>query len=393
MKKNSERVLIFVLGCTFSWAYFSMRYNSVVSPPIASLDKPADRRVLNSEQASNNITPKQNSAPSEYDVAKKLLQEGKYSEFMQLYANVRSLASESDNARYRHLILRQIHTLSSKNQKIEAYELVRSYLDLEYNDVDALMLLGRLHRAQKNYLAAIDTMYSAKSYAHNIDKINQLSNAIRSLVSEYKQLLNKQSNDLALLELYGRLTVLEPDYALNYIGLAQAHIALGNNEDARRALSLASLDPEVSYKANELLNIINQKPPLEIDHTSAVSLKRVGDQFAVEASLNNSVQVTLLLDTGASLSIISFDTLARLGLSPDQATKTGWFTTANGVVQAPIISLAGFTVGGHIVENIEVGVMDVSHTGSIDGLLGMNFLKHFKFYIDQNDNKMHLQLR
>ncbi len=50
-------------------------------------------------------------------------------------------------------------------------------------------------------------------------------------------------------------------------------------------------------------------------------------------------------------------------------------------------------MGGHIVENIEVGVMDVSHTGSIDGLLGMNFLKHFKFYIDQGDNEMHLQLR
>jgi len=393
MKKNIERVLIFVLGCTISWAYFAMRNSSVVSPPIASLDEPTERRETTREQETRKIAPKKNTAPSEFEVAKKLLLDGKYTEFIQLYAHARSVADVSVSARYRHLILRQITTLSSQNQIVEAYELVRSFLDLEYDDVDALMLLARLHQAQKNYLAAIDTMYSAKSYAHNIDKINQLSNTIRSLVAEYKEKLNKQSNDLALLELYGRLTVLEPDYALNYIGLAQAHIALGNNEDARRALSLASLDPAVSYKANELLNIINQKPPVEIDHTSAVSLKRSGDQFAVEASLNNSVQVTLLLDTGASLSIISFDTLARLGMSPDHAIKTGWFTTANGVVQAPIISLAGFTVGGHIVENIEVGVMDISHSGTIDGLLGMNFLKHFKFYIDQSDNKMHLQLR
>ena len=99
------------------------------------------------------------------------------------------------------------------------------------------------------------------------------------------------------------------------------------------------------------------------------------------------------MDTGASLSIISFDTLARLGIPSNQVKKMGWFNTANGVVQAPIISLTGFAVGGHIAENIEVGVMDVSQSGAIDGLLGMNFLKHFKFYIDQSDNKMHLQLR
>ena len=38
------------------------------------------------------------------------------------------------------------------------------------------------------------------------------------------------------------------------------------------------------------------------------------------------------------------------------------------------------------------GIID--HNGSkvaFDGLLGMNFLKHFQFYIDQNDANLRLQ--
>ncbi len=394
MKRNIERVFIFILGFTLAWVYIGMRSSTDPKPAIINVYNPTVRPLLTDQhEADKNVGEIKVSTLSNYEVAEKLLLSGKVDEFMQLYAMLRSAEQESANAKYKQLIMRQITQLNEKNQKTEAYVLLKAYLEFEFDDVGGLMLLARFDRAQGNYLAAIDTMYKARSYAHQIDDIDEASRSIRSLVSEYKQRLNKADDSLALLELYGRLTELEPDYALNYIGLAQAHMALGNNEDARRALSLASFDPEVSDKTQKLLNIINQKPALNIDNTTAVSLLRSGDQFAADAVLNNSVQVLLLLDTGASLSIISSDTLARLGLSPDQAERIGWFNTANGVVQAPIMSLAEFTVGGHMVENIDVAIMDVSASGAIDGLLGMNFLKHFKFYIDQSENTLHLQLR
>ena len=42
------------------------------------------------------------------------------------------------------------------------------------------------------------------------------------------------------------------------------------------------------------------------------------------------------------------------------------------------------------VENIEVGVIDEFDNKKFDGLLGMNFLRHFKFFIDQNEPKLQL---
>jgi len=393
MQRNIERIIIFVLGITTSWAYFKLSDYREISPGFASVgDAPASRNPITSRLFdSQTIRPAD--VVSEYDAAKRLLTDGHYALFLQRYAKIRSEASETVNAKYRQLVIQQVTLLRNQNLHGNAYKLLRAYLETEYDDVDALVLMASLLQSQGNYLAAIDSLYKARSYAHRIDKIEQTNQSIRSLVTAVRERLTKRSDQLALLELYGRLTELEPEYALNYIGLAEAHIALGNNEDARRALSLANLDPQMSRRTGELLNRINQAPLLDIDNTSAVSLRRSGDQFMVEASLNNSIEVTLLLDTGASLSIISYETLARLGISPDQAEKVGWFSTANGVVQAPIVSLAGFTVGGHIAENIEVGVMDVSESGAIDGLLGMNFLKLFKFYIDQGENKLHLQLR
>jgi len=393
MQRNIERIIIFVLGITLSWAYFKLSDYRDIPTGFASVgDAPASRNPITSRQFdSQTIRPAY--VVSEYDAAKRLLTDGNYALFLQRYAKIRSEASDTVNAKYRQLLIQQVTLLRNQNLHGNAYQLLRAYLETEYDDVDALVLMASLLQSQGNYLAAIDSLYKARSYAHQIDKIEQTNQSIRSLVTAYGERLTKRSDQLALLELYGRLTELEPEYALNYIGLAEAHIALGNNEDALRALSLANLDPQMSRRAGELLNRINQAPPLDIDNTSAVSLRRSGDQFMVEASLNNSIEVTLLLDTGASLSIISYETLARLGVSPDQAGKVGWFSTANGVVQAPIVSLAGFTIGEHFAENIEVGVMDVSESGAIDGLLGMNFLKLFKFYIDQGENTLHLQLR
>jgi len=390
MQRNVERIIIFVLGVTLSGVYFKLNNHPVISTEIVD---PQISRIADNPRQSDYLTKRQSGSLSEFELAKKLLLDDNYEAFIQRYANLRSELSETVIARYRQLMMQQITLLNNKNRNDQAYKLLLAYLEFEYDDVDALVLMARLHRSQGNYLAAIDTLYKARSYAHGADKITQTNRQIRSLVSAYKDILNTRSDPLALLELYGRLTELEPDYALNYIGLAEAHIALGNSEDARRALGLADLDPQVSDRARELLAKINQTPPLEMDGTSAVFLRRSGDQFAVEATLNGSIQVTLLLDTGASLSIISYDTLARLGVSSDESDKFGWFNTANGVVKAPIVSLAGLTVGGHIAENIEVGVMDVSESGEIDGLLGMNFLKLFKFYIDQGENKLHLQLR
>ena len=123
---------------------------------------------------------------------------------------------------------------------------------------------------------------------------------------------------------------------------------------------------------------------------AAVSLQALGNQFLVDAWLNNSQAAVLLLDTGASLSIISRRLLEALRIPYQSADRSAWFSTAGGRIRAPVITLDSIALDGVVVENIEVGVIDEFDNQQFDGLLGMNFLRYFEFFIDQNENKLKL---
>ena len=50
-------------------------------------------------------------------------------------------------------------------------------------------------------------------------------------------------------------------------------------------------------------------------------------------------------------------------------------------------------MGEVVVANIEAGVIGEFDNKKFDGLLGMNFLRHFEFFIDQNEHKLQLSPR
>ena len=66
--------------------------------------------------------------------------------------------------------------------------------------------------------------------------------------------------------------------------------------------------------------------------------------------------------------------------------------TANGRIRAPIYKLSSLTVGDWRVNQLEIGVLDLSGSSNINGLLGMNFLRHFQFFIDQNEALLRLSV-
>lgn len=399
MRRSIKIGFIFVLGWVSSWAYFNFfngQLNSII--PIASTEKVvkeipkfppgiAGRNEVNLA----NTTRIKIVEKLEYDRASALLENGQYVEFVQSLSTLRGNADEKTISQYRRLLLNTVHQLEKNNNIIAAIKLLNLYVEYEYDDVDILILLATLHEKQSNALVAIDTLYKAKSYAHRSEKIAELTKQIRIFTQAYQSRLKKQGDDLGLLALYTRLTELEPEYAPNYIGLAQSFVTLGNHEDARLALSIVSHDPEVSGDAFDLLELMNHAQPLDLSSSHSIPLIRFKDQFVLDVVLNNSVNVKLLLDTGASLSTISPEVLAWLGITTTDAKKKSWFNTANGVVESYIYTLRSLSLGGNQAVDIDVAVMDVSSSENIQGLLGMNYLKNFKFYIDQEKNILYLQ--
>ncbi|MFV2058830.1 MAG: retroviral-like aspartic protease family protein, partial [Thiohalomonadales bacterium] len=342
--------LFFILGWAGSWAYF---YNAKEISPI--VDSSLEKEIVSPTKSKmpTELRPKSSprQARSPLDNATLLLDEYRYKDFISVYISVRETADDDTVATYQNLLLQTVRALSQAQNYKSAFRLLNLYLNYEYDNIVALLLLAELHHRQKHYLASIDALYRARSYAHQSQDIDDVNAKLRTMVTEQAERLKSQGDKLALLDFYRRLTQLEPDYAPNFIGVAEAQIGLGNPEDARIALSMARHDPSVSAQIDLLLDRINQAPAIDLAGATAVGLLRANDQFLIDVIINKQQSARLLLDTGASISIISPEIANALGLTSVPTHRIGWFSTANGVVSSSIYQLQSLSVENYQTNN------------------------------------------
>ncbi len=127
------------------------------------------------------------------------------------------------------------------------------------------------------------------------------------------------------------------------------------------------------------------RPP----RTFVVPLKRSGNALFVGATINGFVRVPLIVDTGASVTVIATKTAQRIGLNLDRAAMIP-MRSASGVFLAHLTKVRSMRVGDAIVKDVEVIVHDVS-PGREQGLLGMSFLDHFNVTIHTLQDTMTLR--
>jgi clan AA aspartic protease (TIGR02281 family) len=314
--------------------------------------------------------------------------------FVRAVERYEALQGQADDAaaqRAREQLLAYARRLVAQGDYMSAMQLLQRYLQVDYRDVQARMLLAEVYRGRHELRAAIDQLYEAKGQAWRPQVLDRLNRQIRALVAEYAQSLKQSGDNSGVLALYQDLTQLEPSYAPYFIGLAVAQLALDDSDAARQSLLLVAQDPQVGAKARELLERVRvatveaQQPEAAAAATTVagIPLLRSGSHFLVEARLGQTQPARLLIDTGASLTMLTADTLKRRGIGAHATGKSGTFNTANGRVRAPIYRLDSLSVGDWQVSDLEVGVLELSDA-RIDGLLGMNFLRHFQFFIDQD---------
>ncbi len=109
-----------------------------------------------------------------------------------------------------------------------------------------------------------------------------------------------------------------------------------------------------------------------------------GGQYAADVEINGQV-VRMLVDTGATMVVISYDTASRLGIAPVAGDYTVHVRTANGVAAVAPVMLREVTVGSVYVGAVQALVADRS-AGAIN-LLGMSFLKRLAS-VEQRDGKL-----
>jgi clan AA aspartic protease (TIGR02281 family) len=109
-----------------------------------------------------------------------------------------------------------------------------------------------------------------------------------------------------------------------------------------------------------------------------IAVQRAGTSMMVAVRLNDSVTAPFLLDTGASDVLVPESVAKELGLNTGAASRTKRYSTANGIVEHPVVMLRSVSLGGAVVENVPASVspnMDI-------GLLGLSFFNHFTYNID-----------
>ena len=393
MRKLTVGLLIFMSGWALSWLTYNYLGKDPLhsAPPVITIPS----KPVNPEQSATGVT---STTSAHVDNIVSLLQRNEFEAVVKRYESLQFQLDDMAAADARMQILSHARQLVAESRFSLAEQLLQRFLIAAYRDVEARILLAEVYLGEQDFNAAIDQFYEVRGYAYRPVMLQRISSRIQSTVAELASSLKGNNEQNTLLVLYQHLTQLEPDHAPWFIGLASAQLALDDKEAARRSLLLVSQDPDVGAQAQVMLSEITialderQDTESQVSATEVVgiSLHRSGNHFIVDASPARNRNIRLLIDTGASLTMFTPEVFEQPGIQYKNTGRSGVFNTANGLVRAPIYVLDSLSVGDWQVNQLEVGVLAMHGESNIDGLLGMNFLRHFQFFIDQNEALLRL---
>lgn len=132
------------------------------------------------------------------------------------------------------------------------------------------------------------------------------------------------------------------------------------------------------------------KPP-PATRKASIPIEKHGHVVVIQATLNNKRAAKFVVDTGASYTLISNALARELSIEIAPSAKSLPFQTANGLISAPVTNLDSISVGGMEIRDLPAAVHDAVPDPQVAGLLGLNFLTHFRMDIDTQKGLLHLE--
>ena len=150
--------------------------------------------------------------------------------------------------------------------------------------------------------------------------------------------------------------------------------------------------PENSSEHSDTSFVQESNQDSSQDSDITIPLEKIGGSFVVQVNLNNERTAHLIVDTGASMTVLSTNIGIDLGILGTTDNELLTVNTAGGSVQVNMNYLSSLTVGNAQAHNVAVAIHDLPDIPEqIEGLLGMSFLKHFLITLDAEHARLILR--
>lgn len=132
----------------------------------------------------------------------------------------------------------------------------------------------------------------------------------------------------------------------------------------------------------------------EKSESKEVAMSKEKGQVVVNALLNHKVRASLVLDTGASLVLLTRNIAQDLGIDMHKEANSVELQMADGrKIKAQHAVLESVKIEDAEADNVEAAILldELKDPGFKDGLLGMSFLSRFNFTVDHKNEKLILK--
>lgn len=262
---------------------------------------------------------------------------------------------------------------------------LREYADTEKRINQMLLEFFRNHKQNESLFTLLYEMRALASSSDDFNRVQlQINQELERVIIEAEQ----KKDFVILRSLFQFLIKTDPaDFALQ-LKYATFEYEQKNYEKVNSLLAVLEYT-EYQSEARKLKDMIESQR-LALTFRTA-ELRKHGENYVVKVVINNQQTLNLMIDTGASVTVLKSE--LRDLISSDHALKFLKFSTANGIVEAPVYQISLLEVSDFGVHDLEVALLPLAGSDEIDGLLGMNYLGQFEFFIDQKNMLLTLNPR
>ena len=286
----------------------------------------------------------------------------------------------------RESYLEEIRRLVESRRVEEASRLIESALARFPSDAILLLALGEARLNLRDWAGAIEALVMAREIEPNGRVDSLLEKAYLEIAADAARANDVRAQELRLVEGVQRL----PSSGPLHFELGKLYARLEAYDDAIAYLHRASeLEATLRDAAEGLLARIDDV--LKRRDAVVVPIPQGSKSIRTEAVVDESVTFTFLIDTGATYTSIPADLARTLGYDTTsvrlpRVTISG----VGGVFEVPMIRLASLNLGGYAVRNLDVLVLPKA-LGPDFGLIGLNFLKHFRYTVDATRSEFRIE--